>query len=37
LRWQWYRIVDDAPAAPDDTLGGTCRTGEKSMDKIGAA
>lgn len=24
LRWEWYRITDDLPAASEDTLGRTC-------------
>ena len=32
LRWEWYRITDDAPAAGRDALGATCCTGAQGSD-----
>lgn len=34
-RWEWYRIVDDAPGSQDDAFGTTCCTGSGKMDNIG--
>lgn len=37
LPWEWYRIVDDDPAVPDDTLGRTCCTGKNGTENVGAS
>lgn len=36
LRWEWYRVVDDATDSADDSLGKTCCIGERMTDNIGA-
>ena len=35
LRWEWYRVVDDATGSADDKLGKTCCTGERMTDCVG--
>ena len=36
LRWEWYRVVDDAMGAASELLGRTCCTGERMTHCVGA-
>lgn len=36
-RWEWYRIVDDAPDPGNETLAKTCCTGSNMADNMGAS
>jgi catechol 2,3-dioxygenase-like lactoylglutathione lyase family enzyme len=36
LRWEWYRILDDAPDPRNDALGSTCCTGSRMADNMGS-
>ncbi|HIC79721.1 MAG TPA: glyoxalase/bleomycin resistance/extradiol dioxygenase family protein [Kiloniellaceae bacterium] len=37
LRWEWYRITDDAPVEGLESLGKTCCTGTSGEENIGCS